>query len=317
MTELAHTQIQRIVGLVAWMSQRDSEAPVAYATAAKQLGVTEEVLLDDVEVLIALTDQYKSWLASLSVAITAKGLNLASRGAYRRPFRLSRDEALALVVGLAGVSGGQALARKLGASFALPETSDVDRSWAVGPATGTTVAQALSVARQARDDRRKADLFYCGSDGEPSRRRVEIHQVVQGRGAWYLIAWCEQARAARRFRADRVMEIALTDERFSTRPQLKRVKLAADLLQADGALQATVAFSSRIARWMEEKYPAGQYQGDGRFVVQVPVADPRWLTREVLQYGAEAEVVGPPALRDYVKQVLWAAPTPEHLTAEG
>jgi predicted DNA-binding transcriptional regulator YafY len=304
MTELAHTQIQRIVGFVAWMSQRDSESPISYAAAARHLGVTEAVLLNDVEILIALTDQYKSWLASLSVAITAKGLNVASRGAYRRPFRLSRDEALALVVGLAGVAGGRALAGKLGASFALPEPAEVDRAWAVGPTTGITVAQALSVARQARDEGRKAELFYCGSDGEPSRRSVEIHQVVQGSGAWYLIAWCDQAQAARRFRADRIMEIRLTDAYFAPRPDLRRVKLPADLFQADELLQATVAFSGSIARWMREKYPAGRIQGDGRYVVQLPVADPRWLAREVLQYGAEAEVVGPPGLRDYVRQVL-------------
>ncbi|HWA16510.1 MAG TPA: hypothetical protein VG817_08755, partial [Gemmatimonadales bacterium] len=156
MTELAHTQIQRIVGLVAWMSQRDSEAPVAYADAARYLGTAEAVVQQDVDVLIALTDRYKDWLASLSVAITARGLSLTSRGAFRRPFRLSRDEALALMVGLTAVRGGRELARKLGASFALPEAEEVDQQWAIGPTAGMTLAQTLSVARQARDERRRA-----------------------------------------------------------------------------------------------------------------------------------------------------------------
>jgi proteasome accessory factor C len=304
MTELAHTQIQRIVGLVAWMSQRDSDTPVSYAAVARHLGVTEATLESDVEVLFALTDHYKDWLASLSVAITARGLNLASRGAFRRPFRLSRDEALALVVGLSGTAAGKALAAKLGASFALPEPDDVDREWAVGPTAGMGLAQTLGIARQARDERRRADLFYCGSDGEPSRRRVDIHQIVQRGGAWYLVAWCEHAGAGRRFRADRVLEITVTDEPFMPRTELKRVRLPADLLDADGAQQATVAFSPRIARWMQEKYPMGQPQSDGRFVVLWPVADPQWLVREVLQYGAEAEVLGPPALREYVRAAI-------------
>lgn len=302
MTELAHTQIQRIVGLVAWMSQRDSAAPVSYAAAARHLGATETAVRDDIEVLYALTEQYHDWLASLGVAITAKGLSVTSRGAFRRPLRLSRDEALVLMIGLAGVQGGQALAKRLGTPFALPEADDVDQQWAVGPTEGNSLARTLSLARQARDERRRATLFYCGSDGEPSRRRVDIHQVVQNKGTWYLVAWCERAGAGRRFRADRVMDLELTDTHFTPRPDLKRVRLPADLLHADGAVRATVAFSGRIARWMREKYPAGRTQGDGRYVVELPVADPRWLAREVLQYGAEAEVLAPPALREYMKQ---------------
>ena len=99
------------------MSQRDNGHPIRYAAAARQLGVSEAVLKGDLKILLDLTESYKPWLGSLSVSITAGGFTLGSRGAFRRPFRLSRDEALTLILGLAGVRGGMALAARLGTGF--------------------------------------------------------------------------------------------------------------------------------------------------------------------------------------------------------
>src|SRR6266480_7326571 len=65
-----------------------------------------------------------------------------------------------------------------------------------------------------------------------------------------------------------------------------------------------VAFSPRIARWLEERYPDGREAADGRYVVTFKVADPAWFVREVLQYGAEAEVLEPEGLREAVKMVV-------------
>jgi len=90
------------------------------------------------------------------------------------------------------------------------------------------------------------------------------------------------------------------------KPQIlfQPVRSAGDLLRADRTVTATVAFSARIARWLKERYPNGREGGDGRYLVKFQVADPAWLAREVLQYGAEAEVVEPQSLREAVKKVV-------------
>jgi predicted DNA-binding transcriptional regulator YafY len=69
---------------------------------------------------------------------------------------------------------------------------------------------------------------------------------------------------------------------------------------------AQVAFSAKIARWLKEKYPDGREQRDGRYIVTFQVADPAWFVREVLQYGAEAEVLRPEALREAVRNMVAA-----------
>jgi proteasome accessory factor C len=133
---------------------------------------------------------------------------------------------------------------------------------------------------------------------------VEVYQVVQGGGAWYLVTWCAKADARRTFRVERILEATPTGESFMPRKGLKRVASAKDLLSADGAPLALIAFSPRIARWVREKYPAGADAPDGRYLVDLPVADPRWLAREVLQYGAEAEVLAPEGMREFVRGMV-------------
>ncbi len=305
MPEIAQTQIQRLVALVAWMSQRDAGGPVRYREAARRLGVTEPELRNDLQVLLDLTESYKSWLSSLSVALVAGGFSLGSRGAFRRPFRLTHDEALALLLGLQGVRGGAGLATRLGAGFAsAPASTDVERGWAMGPTPPERLAAHLGLLRRARDERHKVELLYCGSAGEQSRRVVHPHQLVQSGRQWYLIAWCEKAGDWRHFRLERMLDGWEREETFAPRPTPKRVSERRDLLTAGGADVATVAFSAGIARWIREQYPSGETLADGRYLVRFPVADPRWLAREVLQYGAEAEVLEPEGLREFVRAAV-------------
>ena len=76
------------------------------------------------------------------------------------------------------------------------------------------------------------------------------------------------------------------------------------MFRAESTVAATVAFSRRIARWLKERYPAGRDQPNGRYLVTFRVADPAWFVREMLQYGADADVVGPESLREAVKRAI-------------
>jgi predicted DNA-binding transcriptional regulator YafY len=305
MPETATTQAVRLVELVAWMSQRDSAKPVSYRAAARRRGVTEATIRADLGTLVGLTDAYKPWLASLNVAILADGFIVESRGSFRRPFRLTPEEALALVIGLAGARGGAALAKKLGAALsAAPDADTVGRAYGLGPTPSAHLDQVLAQARQARAARVKLEIHYCGLGAEPAWRVVHPHQVVQYLGVWYVIAWCEKVCDFRHFRAERVLESRLLVQDFKPQILFTPIREVGQLLQAEETVTATVAFSKRIARWLKERYPDGREGADGRYVVTFRVADPAWLAREVLQYGAEAEVVGPESLREAVKTAV-------------
>jgi proteasome accessory factor C len=305
MPETAPAQVARLVHLVAWMSQGDSHKPVSYRAAATHLGVSEARLRDDLDTLVRLSDDYKPWLSSLSVALTRDGCFVASQGQFRRPFRLTADETLALVVGLAGERGGRELAAKLGAAFA--RSTAVERAPAtigLGPTPGEHLEEVLRLAREALGEHRKLEIHYCGSGRGPGLRVVCPHQIVQRQMWWYVIAWCEQANGFRHFRADRILAATLLDARFTPRADFVALTRAAEVFRARETVAATVAFGPRIARWLEEQHPGGRTDPRGRYVVTFRVADPAWFVREVLQYGAEAEVLEPPELREAIRMVV-------------
>src|SRR6266498_620589 len=305
MPETAQAQVPRLVELIAWLSQSDSAKPVPYRAAARRLGVPEATIRSDLEALLGLSGAHRDWLASLRVALVSGGFAVSSLGAFRRPLHFTGEEGLALLLGLAGARGGRAVAQQLGQTLrAAPPAERVDAAYAISAAPTEELEEGLAVARRARDERRKLEILYCGSAGEPSRRVVHVHQIVEAAGRWYLVAWCEKSRDFRTFRADRVLEAKLLAPDFRPQVLFKPIRKPAELLRAEEVVMAKVAFSARIARWLEEHYPGGRKENDGRYVVTFKVADPAWFVREVLQYGAEAEVLEPEGMREAVRRVV-------------
>src|SRR2546422_11324145 len=124
MPETAPAQVQRLIDLIAWMSQRDTNTSIPYRAAAKHLGVSTKTVRRDLDALVSLSDEFKPWLASLTVAIVADGVVVESRGSFRRPFRLTPEESLALMIGLAAGRNGTAIAKKLGSAIAAGASVD-------------------------------------------------------------------------------------------------------------------------------------------------------------------------------------------------
>jgi proteasome accessory factor C len=300
----AVAQTPRLVELIAWLSQSDSPQTITYRKAAKHLGVSEETIRADIQALVNLSDEHKDWLASLRVAFVADGFAVHSLGAFRRPTQFTGEEGIALLMGLAAVRGGLKISGKFAKSLrATPAADAVEAALAIGAAPSAELEGVLSVARRALQERRKVEILYCGSGREPSRRLVHVHQIVESAGRWYVIAWCEKVCDFRHFRADRILEARLLVQDFRPQVLFKPVKQPSELLTADVTIPAKVAFSKRIARWLQERYPEGREQPDGRYVVMFKVADPAWFVREILQYGTEAEVLEPESLRDAIKRM--------------
>ncbi len=299
MPDTSVTQAPRLIELIAWLSQGDSGATITYKAAARKFGVTEAQIRNDLDVLVHLSDEHKDFLASVRVAIVADGFTVVSRGPFRRPIQFSAEEGLALLLGLGAVQGGRGVAAKFKKG-----TETIESAYAIGSAPSADLDGVLAVARTARDEKRKLELLYCGSAGEPSRRIAHVHQIVENAGRWYVIAWCEKVQDFRRFRAERILEVRLLPQDFRPQVLFTPINDPKELLNADGTVPAQVAFSKKIVRWLKEKYPNGREQSDGRYVVTFQVADPAWFVREVLQYGAEAQVLAPEGLREAVRRMV-------------
>lgn len=307
MSETAAEQVNRIVQLVAELSrrERDGSGFVPLRELAGRFGVAAAQIERDVRALAGVNDDPDhDWLSSLLVLQEGDRIALQSRGHFRRPIRLTPDEAAAIQIALAMAEGDDELSGELAAL--LVAGAAAARAWHVAGAGWGGAAEVADAAALAARERRCLALRYAGSEGDATERVVEVHRIVESQGRCYLIAWCRRSRGRRHFRADRVLSATMLDETFAVRPEMDADRSPGSVFQppAEPPDLVRVRFSPAVARWLLERYPEAHRDPDGSVVVTYEVSDLRWLVRTVLQYGAEAEVLDPPAYREAMRRAV-------------
>jgi len=304
----AAAQLTRIVQLVAELTRAAREGGEARTLVqlAESFGVTPAQIAADLRTLTLLGDHADAdWLLSLSVWQQRDRVSVRSAGPFRRPVRLTPHETLALQAALL-LEGEVELAGR----FTPPEEDEGARerghettSRRTDDDAFHTAADRLAVAC-ARG--RRARIRYAAEGRpEPSAYLVEVHQVVEHAGSTYFVAWCPELGEWRRFRDDRVLEADLLEEPFEPRPDHETVEGPGELLRTDADPErATIRYSRRVARWLRERYPEHEEGGDGSILVRVPVANPHWLVRRVLEYGTDAELLEPPHFREAIRRAV-------------
>ena len=308
MRETAVLQMSRIVQLVAELSRQtgadDDGVPIA--EVAERLGVSVADVARDLRTLTDASDcPDASWLHSLSIWQEGDRISASSRGPFRRPLRFTPLELLAIQIGIALEVEGAA---PLSAEFAklLVAVDDGPRRISLAPSSGEGEQEVAELARRAVTERRVLTILYAGEhDLASAARSVEPHQVLNADGRWYVVAWCRKSEGWRHFRADRVIDVLLEDETFTVRPDHRDLETPAEALRRDAPpVPVRVRFAPAIARWLAELYPHARSLAGGGLEVEFPVLEPHWLVRHILQYGADAEVIEPPAMRALMKKVL-------------
>lgn len=163
---------------------------------------------------------------------------------------------------------------------------------------------------EALIDRRQLKIFYHGrATDKTTERIVSPQRLVYYRSNWYLDAWCHWREGLRSFAIDRLHPVALLDH-----PALEIIDAELDehfttaygIFAGKPAHTAHLRFSAHAAKWVADEHWHPDEQRtvlpDGRYELKVPYGDPTELIMDILKYGPEAEVLGPPALREAVVQ---------------
>lgn len=296
-------QMNRIVHLVADLTRRnrDGEASAHLAELAGRLGTTARQIGADIRTLTLLdNDSDADWLLSIRVGLEGDRVSITSAGPYRRPIRFTTDEVMAMQIGLNAVSrSAPVLTDQLARLLARPEPQPAALSHPIAGDDGFS-----ETIRHAIDHRRKIEIKYTSEGaGGGIGRVVHPYQLVARDGRSYLIAWCERVEDWRRFRFDRIIDLLATEQPFVWRDDLAQRDLTFDA-PADGVDQVVVRFSPAVSRWARERYPAADTDEMGRTQVTFQVANPAWLVSQVLQYGADAEVIAPAEYRELMRRTV-------------
>lgn len=173
----------------------------------------------------------------------------------------------------------------------------------------------FEIAANALFNRRRLNIdYYARGTDATTTREVSPQRLVCYRENWYLDAWCHMRQEVRSFSLDgiRKAEILATAAKDVPENEMEAfLSSGYGIFSGKKTAWATLKFSPTAARWVaSEKWHSRQKtrtEADGSYVLEIPFSEDRELVMDILRYGADVEVLAPPALRSRVKQALAAA----------
>ncbi len=173
-----------------------------------------------------------------------------------------------------------------------------------------TRPDVLKVMDAARRSRRRALVEYRAASraGRPTTVHIEPIEVRLVRGEPYVRAYCVERRAERTYKLARITSIRLSDQRATYRGQTVTDAFAHSLKAWSGDLVRVGVRLDPQVGWLAAEYPLpGQRvttARDGSVLVEAEVSGLVEAMRWVLGWGAGAEAVHPPELRQAVAREL-------------
>ena len=167
---------------------------------------------------------------------------------------------------------------------------------------------------QALLSRRCVDMtYYSRPTDSSSERRVSPQRLIYYRDNWYLDAWCHLRQGLRSFSIDAIqqLDIAVEPAREIDEAELNReLESGYGIFSGADTREALLRFEPQIARWVSREtwHPEqrSEYDTDGYYLLRVPYSQDTELVMDILKYGAEVEVLEPPALRARVVERIAA-----------
>lgn len=177
------------------------------------------------------------------------------------------------------------------------------------------LAQPLEAATSATMRRRR--LRFTHFNRHSSRhveREVSPQRLVLFRDSWYLDALCHTRGTLRSFAVDALESPSVLDEKAV---DMTPEEIDAIVYPAYGVFAglpkawARLRFTPELARWVAQEQWHPQQQGrllaDGSYELTLPYSDDQELVGDILRFGPEVEVLGPPSLRRRVQQLQLAS----------
>ena len=296
----AAERAERIMSVVPWLV--DAEG-VQVDEICERFQLTRAELVDDLNLLffnvgvhpftpdvmvtVLYTDDDGAFVDSDEAAELATWVSVELGDWFRRPLRLTSDEALSiLAAGQALVSGGQADDTLRSALVKLAAAVGPDGGDVLDVQLGSADPEVLSTVRTAVDRGVRLEVQYHSFARDAvTRRTVEPHLLTSRDGHWYLQAYCLEADGVRLFRLDRMRDATATDT-----PNAHPEEPLGDTFDFGESQQVELMLQPADA-WVAAQYPTVSTEelGDGRSRVVLNVSALPWLERLLLRLDPATE----------------------------
>jgi proteasome accessory factor B len=171
---------------------------------------------------------------------------------------------------------------------------------------------AFELLQRAQRERQSVRFGYVDKAGTRSRRHVDPYGFVISQGRVYAIAFDRGRGALRVFALDGIDAAQISPQRFVLPADFDVAAFASGsisgVISAERMTPVTVRFAPLVAgaakadRVVRERTIVERE--DGGVEITYAVADPREFVRWTLRWGAEAEILSPPEVRDEAREVV-------------
>jgi proteasome accessory factor C len=233
-----------------------------------------------------------------------------------RPLRLTSPEATGLLVALRALAEIPGVLDPAAARSAIAKIEaaagtviDDDTPAAEDEPAPAESDVAAAVRAAVRDKRALAIEYYSASRDALSRRIVDPIRVVLVGDQSYLEGWCREAEGVRLFRFDRIVDVEVLNEAAAAPRPITEAPPNTALFDADPSLPAATLRIGPRAAWMLEYFPMRVLRElpDGYCESAMTFAAEEWMTRLLLGFGADVEVLEPQSLVGSVHRAATAA----------
>lgn len=296
--------MNRIDRLFAILLTLQDESRVRAQDLAAKFEVSKRTIYRDITAL--------SEMGVPIVSLPGEGYELIE-GYYLPPLIFTDNEAIALFLGArlliqqaAGALTSNAEDALSKISVALPKTTR-QRVESLTNIIGFIAPQErfnldepkLMTLQQAIQSQRVINIRYHSYNrNETTEREVEPYQLYYSEGVWYVRGYCRLRQGMRSFRLSRIENLSLRPDTFVKQtPQEPSIEM----------VTVQIRFAAEARRWVQERqhyaFQAEEILPDNQgWVMSYRLSSPAEIIPWLLSWGAAAEVVAPPELREKIRQ---------------
>ncbi|WP_406815495.1 helix-turn-helix transcriptional regulator [Mycobacterium sp. M23085] len=308
------TRLVRLLNMVPYFQ---ANPRVTRAKAAADLGVSAKQLEEDLNQLwmCGLPGYFPGDL--IDFQFSGDTIEVTFSAGIDRPLKLTSPEATGLLVALRALAdipgvvdpeaARSAIAKIEQAAGALGHDAAPAAS-AVEPAVVEN--RATAAVRAAVQSRHALAIdYYSASHDTLTSRVVDPIRVLLIGGHSYLEAWSREAEGVRLFRFDRIVDASELDEPAAPPEPALHAPPDTSLFDGDPSLPSATLRVAPAASWMFEYYPMRDVRElpDGSCEAVMTYASEDWMTRLVLGFGPDVQVLQPASLARRVRDAAAAA----------
>ncbi|MCZ6574254.1 MAG: WYL domain-containing protein [Planctomycetota bacterium] len=239
---------------------------------------------------------------------------------FKRPARLTLQEAAAVLFALRALSPARGsplatpvagLMRKIERALGSGEVKQLARRIGTRRRAPGAFGKRIALLEQAVGEQREVEFeYYTQRRRAVKTRRVRPYALIDRSGQYYLIGRDDFRKKELHFRIDRMRSIQLTDATFE-RPasfQAQRYRRSEMYRPGPKDTAVRVRFAPEAVRFVREASPPEELKErkDGSLERTLRTDSLRWVVDSMLQYGHNAEIVGPAAARAEMRSLLEA-----------